>query len=84
MAEDGWRSPPVIMGGASSMFAYRLCVKLVEKSVLSQPEAASIFTATADDIRSGTEDGSGEKVGEALARSYEKMASWMLGYGGET
>lgn len=79
MADDGWRTPPVILGGAASMFAYRLCVKLVEKRVLTQQEAASIFTATADDIRSGTEDGSGENLGEAVARSYEKMASWMLG-----
>lgn len=79
MADGGWTNPLVIMSGASSMFAYRLCVKLVEKGVLTQQDAANVFIATADDIRSGSEDGAGERLGEVVARDYEKLAALVLG-----
>lgn len=83
MAEDfgpGRQNPLTIPAFANSFVAFRLLSLLAEKGILSQAEAASVMTAAADDVRSGTEDDKGEAVGEAVAKSFEQMAGWLLGH----
>jgi hypothetical protein len=62
-----------------SLLGFRICEALVEKNVLTRPEAAQILVKTADDIRSGTEDNATSDLGEGLARAHELAAGWLLG-----
>lgn len=62
----------------------RLCGLLVAKGVLSQAEAASVFTEAAREVREATEDDGGTKAasGEVVAKLFEQQAHWLLGYPG--
>ncbi|WP_043614220.1 hypothetical protein [Ensifer sp. ZNC0028] len=83
MTDDGWKMPESITLGANLMFALNLCTTLIDKGVLTRQEAANIMVETANDIRSGSEDGAGEILGEATAGPYERLAAMLLGYGTE-
>lgn len=80
MSDDGWRLPESVNAGVTAMFAFRLLQALAEKGVLSNAEADGVLTATADDIRTGTEDAGTERLGEASARMMEQLAAWILGH----
>ncbi|MBW8639004.1 hypothetical protein K1W69_17540 [Hoeflea sp. WL0058] len=79
MSDDGWKDPQTIMFGANAFCQFNLCAALVNKGVLTQQEAANVMVKTANDIRSGSEDGSGQEYGERIASRYEVLASWLLG-----
>lgn len=76
---SGWDSKETIMFGANAFAMFRLCSLLIEKGVLTQPEASSVMTQAANDIRSGSEDGPEAAFGEATSRSFEKLAGWLQG-----
>lgn len=78
MSDDGWQSPSGISLGANAMLAFNLLRTLVDKGVLTSNEAAHVVTKTADDIRSGSEDGSGEMLGEQTAQIFEQVGEWLL------
>lgn len=65
-----------------AMLMRRLCGLLIAKGVLSQPEAASVFTEAAREVREGSEDDVPYRrdMGELQAQTYEQMAHWLLGY----
>ena len=73
--------PAAIAAAASELLAYRMMEALVHKGLLSQSEAAGVFVAAANDVRSGTEDDDQEtaSAGEKMATSYETRAAWLLG-----
>jgi hypothetical protein len=75
----GWKNPATIAISSSSMLVFHLCNALVEKGLFTQVDAASIFTKTANDVRSGTEDDVGAATGFAVATAFEQLAGWLLG-----
>lgn len=77
--EQGWTKPETINFGASSFFNFRLCQTLIDKGVLTNAEAADVFVKAANDVRSGSEDGAGQMLGEVVASRFEVMAGWLLG-----
>ncbi|CAN7516293.1 hypothetical protein [Brucella pseudogrignonensis] len=79
MSDSGWQTPNGVIFGANAMFNFRLCAALVEQGVLTQQQAANVMVETAEDIRSGSEDGIRADLGEALASRYEVFAGWLLG-----
>jgi hypothetical protein len=52
---------------------------LMEKGLISQQEAAGVFTTAANQVREGSEDGAKPQFGEATAQALETMAGWCLG-----
>lgn len=68
-----------VSNAAPGLFAFQLCRALVAKGVFDKTEAAAVMTATANDIRSGSEDGAAAGFGETMASVYEKFAGWLLG-----
>jgi hypothetical protein len=79
VADDGWKSPQTILFLANAMVTFRLTQVLIEAGTLTQQQGADAMVRTANDIRSGTEDGSGQTYGEAIASRYEIFAGWLLG-----
>jgi hypothetical protein len=75
-----WDTPYGAMAGANSFCALNILYLLMEKGVITQQEAAKVFTETADQVRNGTEDGAAPAIGEGVAKSMEEMAAWCLGY----
>ena len=82
MAEDhgpAWNSPGIVLVGANSHLVFRLLKLMVEKDIISQAEAASVFVDTANDVRSGAEDGPQTLLGETMATTFENLAALCLG-----
>jgi len=50
--------------------------------LITQQEAAKVFTTTARQVREGSEDGPNPEAGEAVATMMETMAGWCLGHKG--
>jgi hypothetical protein len=66
---------------ASMAMSRHILTLLMTKGVISRSEAAGVFTASADEVRSGTEDDPAADIGEAVARGLETQAGWLLGQG---
>ena len=79
MVEDDWKIANSVAVTAASFFAYRLCVALVATKALEDAAAVDLLQATAQDVRASTRDGEAEMVGEAVAKSYEQCAAWLIG-----
>lgn len=60
---------------------FNLSVKLVEKGILTQQEAAEAMIKTANDIRNGTEENGDEiaQIGELAASQFERYGGFILG-----
>lgn len=76
---NAWDTPQGAMDGANTFCALNIVYLLIEKGLISQQEAAGVFTATANQVRDGSEDGPSPQYGEAVAKMMEKMAGWCLG-----
>jgi hypothetical protein len=77
--DDNWKIANSIAVSASGFFAYRLCAALIARKVIEEDVALELLQATAQDVRASTLNGEGEIVGEAVARSYEQCAAWLIG-----
>ena len=70
------------MAGANSFATLNCLYLLIDKGVITQQEAAQVFTETARQVREGSEDGTDPGIGEQVATMMESMAGWCLGYSG--
>jgi threonine dehydratase len=80
MSEDNWKIANSVAVSAAGFFAYRLCAALVARKVLEEDAAVDLLTMTAQDVRSSTVHGDAEALGDAVAKSYEQCAAWLLGH----
>ena len=75
-----WDSHAGAAGAAANFCTMNVLYLLIEKGLITQEEAAGVFTKTANQVRDGSEDGPNPGSGESIARGLEKMAGWCLGY----
>jgi hypothetical protein len=77
-------SPDTVNLVGHSMLVRQMCGLLVRKGLVTQAEAAAVFTSAAEEVRMGTEDRAptDAALGEMVATSYEQQAHWLLGYSG--
>ncbi|EJC82662.1 hypothetical protein Rleg4DRAFT_4381 [Rhizobium leguminosarum bv. trifolii WSM2297] len=80
MASNLWDTEHGAMFGANSFAAMNILYLLLDKGLISREDAAGVLTKTATQVREGSEDGAEPQVGEQVARKYEAMAAWCLGY----
>jgi hypothetical protein len=79
MSEDNWKIANSVAVSAAGFFAYRLCAALVARKVLEEDAAVELLTLTAQDVRASTSNGDAAPLGDAVAKSYEQCAAWLLG-----
>lgn len=82
MAANLWDTQSGAMSGANAFATLNCLYLLIDKGVVSQQEAANVFTETARQVREGSEDGDNPSAGEQVATMMETMAGWCLGHSG--
>ncbi|MEZ2132461.1 MULTISPECIES: hypothetical protein [unclassified Sinorhizobium] len=82
MAANIWDTEFGAMAGANSFAMLNSLYLLIDKGVITQQEAARVFTETARQVREGSEDGADPRIGERVATMMETMAGWCLGHSG--
>lgn len=80
MSGNMWDTQQGAMSGASAFATLNTLYLMIEKGLITQQEAANVFTNTARQVREGSEDGQNPTAGEAVATMMETMAGWCLGH----
>lgn len=79
MSANLWDDQTGATAGAANFAILNLLYLLIDKKIISNEEAAGVFTKTANQVRDGSEDGSNPMAGEQVAKMMEMMAGWCLG-----
>ncbi len=72
-------SAQTVLFSANAFATFHLCQVLIEKGILTKPEAASTMTRAAESLRQMSEDGASAQFGETIAQKIENLAEWLLG-----
>lgn len=77
-----WDTHVGAAAGANAFANLNVLYLMMDKGLITQQEAAKVFTTTARQVREGSEDGPNPEAGEAVATMMETMAGWCLGHKG--